>query len=72
VLPRPTLARGTASSSVFSSTRYLAAFGPLVSGILVAAFGEYGPAATIFSVVYLLALPALLFLRETTGQPLPE
>ena len=68
----PTLARGTASSFVFSSTRYLAAFGPLVSGILVAAFGGYGPAATIFSLVYLLALPALLFLPETTGQPLPE
>jgi MFS family permease len=68
----PTLARGTASSFVFSTTRYLAAFGPLVSGILVAAFGGYGIASTIFAAVYLLALPALLFLPETTGQPLPK
>jgi MFS family permease len=68
----PTLARGTASSFVFSTTRYLAAFGPLISGILVAAFGGYGIASTIFAAVYLLALPALLFLPETTGQPLPE
>jgi len=68
----PTLARGTASSFVFSTTRYLAAFGPLISGILVATFGGYGIASTIFAAVYLLALPALLFLPETTGQPLPE
>ena len=68
----PTLARGTASSFVFSTTRYLAAFGPLISGILVAALGGYGIASTIFAAVYVLALPALLFLPETTGQPLPK
>jgi MFS family permease len=68
----PTLARGTASSFVFSTTRYLAAFGPLISGILVSTFGGYGIASTIFAAVYLLALPALLFLPETTGQPLPK
>jgi MFS family permease len=68
----PTLARGTASSFVFSTTRYLAAFGPLISGILVATFGGYGIASTIFAAVYLLALPALLFLPDTTRQPLPE
>ncbi len=68
----PTLVRGTASSFVFSTTRYLAAFGPLISGILVSALGGFGGAATIFAAVYLLALPALLFLPETTGTPLPE
>ena len=49
---------GTASSFVFRSARYLAAFGSLVSVILVAAFGGYGPAAAIFSAVYVLTLPA--------------
>lgn len=68
----PTAVRGTASSFVFSTTRYLAAVGPLVAGVLVASFGGYGVAATVFAVLYLLTLPALRFLPETTGEPLPR
>ena len=68
----PTAVRGTASSFVFSTTRYLAAVGPLVAGVLVASFGGYGVAASVFAVLYLLTLPALRFLPETTGRPLPR
>ena len=68
----PTAVRGTASSFVFSTTRYLAAFGPLVAGVLVASFGGYGVAATVFAVLYLLVLPALRFLPETSGSEIPH
>lgn len=68
----PTIARGTASSFVFSTTRYIAAFGPLIAGLLVAAFGGFGVSATIFAVLYIITLPALFFLPETTGEPLPD
>ena len=68
----PTIARGTASSFVFSTTRYIAAFGPLIAGLLVAAFGGFGVSATIFAALYIITLPALFFLPETTGEPLPD
>lgn len=68
----PTAVRGTASSFVFSTTRYLAAVGPLVAGLLVASLGGYGVAASLFAVLYVLALPALWFLPETTGRELPR
>jgi MFS family permease len=68
----PTVVRGTAASFVFSTTRYFAAIGPFIAGALIASFGGFGQSATIFALAYLVALPALLFLPETTGQPMPE
>lgn len=67
----PTAVRGTAASFVFSTTRYLAAIGPLIAGLLVASFGGYGVAASVFAVLYLLVLPALRFLPETARGRVP-
>ena len=71
----PTQARGSAISLVFDSTRYVAAFGPLVAGWLITTLGGQGGlpvAATIMGTIYALGLLLTPFAGpETKGQPLP-
>jgi MFS family permease len=68
----PTIARSTAISTIFNSARFLAMFGPIASSSLIAFFGGYGLAATIFSAIFVVGIVAVLLLPETKGKPLPE
>jgi MFS family permease len=72
----PTAARGSAISLVFDSSRYVAAFGPLLAGWLITTIGGQGGlpmAATIMGTIYLLGLVITPFAGpETRGQPLPD
>jgi MFS family permease len=63
--------RATAISVVFSGSRYLAMAGAVLIGPLSSAVGGFGPAAAIFTPIYLLGVLAVLFLPETKGKPLP-
>ena len=69
----PTAVRGSAISLVFDTTRYLAAFGPLLAGWLIATLGGIANAAAIISMIYILGLVVTPFAApETKGKPLPE
>ncbi|HEY7064315.1 MAG TPA: MFS transporter [Chloroflexota bacterium] len=69
----PTYVRGSAISMVFDSSRYVAAFGPLVAGWLITALGGIGTAAAIIGLIYVLGLIVTPWAGpETRGQPLPE
>ena len=69
----PTPVRATALAVVFNISRYLAGFGPLVAGVLIAQLGGLAQAATLFGLIYLLGLVVTPFSGpETRGQPLPE
>jgi len=68
----PTRIRATAVSFCFNAPRFVAFLGPLVAGALIAAFGDYGRAAVIVSLVYLLGIAAAPFFPETVGKPLPD
>ncbi len=68
----PTRIRATAISFCFNAPRFVAFLGPLVSGTLIAAFGEYGRPALMVSSIYLVGIAAAPFFPETRGKPLPE
>jgi MFS family permease len=69
----PTSVRGSALAVVFNTSRYLAGFGPLVAGVLIAQFGGIATTASLFGLVYLLGLIAAPFAGpETKAQPLPD
>ncbi|HZP32222.1 MAG TPA: MFS transporter [Candidatus Acidoferrales bacterium] len=68
----PTRMRATAVAFVFNAPRFLACFGPLAAGTLIAYFGGYGKAALIVSTMYAVGICALPFFPETIGKPLPE
>lgn len=68
----PTRIRGTAISFCFNAPRFIAFLGPLVSGTLITYFGNYGRAAVIVSMIYIVGTVAAIFFPETRGQPLPE
>ena len=69
----PTSVRGSALAVVFNTSRYLAGFGPLVAGVLIAQLGGIATAATVFGLFYLVGLIATPFAGpETKAQPLPE
>ncbi len=68
----PTRVRATATGFVFNGARFLAAFGPLVSGALVVKFGGYGRATLVIASIYILGFLCAPFLPETSGKPLPD
>lgn len=64
--------RGTASSFVFNTSRFIAFLGPLMAGSLIGALGGIAHVALYFSVVYVLGLVVAPFMPETKGAPLPQ
>jgi len=68
----PTRVRATATGFIFNGARYLAAFGPLVSGALVVSIGGYGRATLVIALIYILGFVCAPFLPETSGKPLPD
>ncbi|MGE3842800.1 MAG: MFS transporter [Vicinamibacterales bacterium] len=68
----PTHIRATAVSFCFNAPRFVAFLGPLVAGALITSFGNYGHAAVMVSLVYLLGIAAAPFFPETVGKPLPD
>lgn len=69
----PTAVRGSAISLVFDTSRYIAAFGPLLAGWLAVTLGGINTAAAIIGLIYIVGLVVAPFAGpETKGQPLPE
>lgn len=77
----PTHLRSTGTSFCYNVGRYIAAFGPLVFGLLtsrVFAGPDYPPplnwrwAGISMSLVFLIGIATLAFARETRHDPLPE
>jgi MFS family permease len=77
----PTYLRSTGVSFCYNVGRYVAAFGPVVFGLLTSRVftGEGYPAplnwryaGISMSLVFLIGIVTLLFARETKDQPLPE
>ncbi|MFV0444123.1 MAG: MFS transporter [Planctomycetaceae bacterium] len=77
----PTYLRSTGTSFCYNVGRYVAAFGPVIFGLLTSRVftGENYPAplnwryaGMTMSCVFLIGVVTLLFARETKGQPLPE
>ena len=68
----PTRIRATAIGFCFNAPRFVAFLGPLVSGTLIAAFGEYGRPALLVSSIYVVGIAAAPFFPETRGKPLPD
>ena len=60
-------------SQAKDTSRYLAGFGPLVAGVLIAQLGGLATAATVFGLFYLVGLVFTPFAGpETKAQPLPD
>ncbi len=68
----PTRIRGTAVSFCFNAPRFIAFLGPLLAGTLITYFGNYGKAAVIVGLIYIVGIVATPFFPETRGKPLPE
>jgi MFS family permease len=68
----PTRIRGTAVSFVFNAPRFIAFLGPLLAGTLITYFGNYGRAAVIVGLIYIVGIVTAPFFPETRGKPLPE
>ena len=67
----PTRMRATALAFAFNAPRFLAFLGPLLAGSMIAKFGGYGPAAMVFSSIYIIGIVLTPLLPETKGKPLP-
>lgn len=68
----PTAVRGTAITTVFNGTRFIAAIGAVLSGSIVAGLGGISAAALTIGSVYAIGLVfALIAGPETRGTPLP-
>jgi MFS family permease len=68
----PTRIRASGAGFCFNAGRVLASAGPFLTGALVNALGNYGRAASVIALVYLLGLAILPFAPETKGRPLPD
>jgi MFS family permease len=68
----PTRIRATGAGFCFNVGRVFASTGPFLTGLLVAALGSFGRAASAIALIYLLGLLILLIAPETKGKPLPE
>jgi MFS family permease len=67
----PTALRATGAGFCYNAGRFLAASGPLLTGLLVGWAGSQRGAAAIIGCVYFLGLLALPFARETRDTELP-
>jgi MFS family permease len=68
----PTSVRGSAITTVFNASRFVAAVGALLSGSIVASLGGISAAALTIGSIYVLGLVfALIVGPETKGEPLP-
>ncbi|MFO1499043.1 MAG: MFS transporter [Verrucomicrobiota bacterium] len=67
----PTRLRATGAGFCFNVGRVIASSGPFLTGLLVAALGGFGPAASAISLIYVLGLLILPFAPETKGKALP-
>jgi len=68
----PTRVRATAVSVCFNAPRFVAFLGPLLAGTLITYFGDYGRAAVLLSLVYVIGMAAAPFFPETRGLRLPD
>ncbi len=68
----PTAIRATGAGFCFNIGRVLASAGPFLTGLLVAALGDFGRAASAIAVIYVVGLLILPFAPETRGRALPE
>ena len=79
----PTRLRSTGTSFCYNVGRFIAACGPFLQGQMTVWFAGVNPtpeaklaafrnACGWMSLVFLLGLIVVFFLRETKGQPLPE
>jgi MFS family permease len=68
----PTRLRATGAGFCFNVGRVLASAGPFLTGLLVAALGGFGRAASTIALIYLAGLLILPFAPETRGKPLPK
>ena len=68
----PTRVRATAVSVCFNAPRFVAFLGPLLAGTLITYFGDYGRAAVLVSLVYVIGMAAAPFFPETRGLRLPD
>ena len=67
----PTRMRATALAFGFNAPRFIAFLGPFLAGTMIVAFGGFGKAAMVLSLIYIVGMVAAPFLPETKGQPLP-
>ena len=67
----PTRMRATALAFGFNAPRFIAFLGPFLAGTMIVAFGGFGKAAMVLSLIYVVGMIAAPFLPETKGQPLP-
>ncbi len=63
--------RATGAGFCFNAGRVLAAFGPFVTGTLVAHLGSFARAASAVAAIYIVGVIVLLQARETKGRLLP-
>jgi MFS family permease len=68
----PTRIRATGAGFCFNVGRVLASTGPFLTGLLVAALGDFGRAASAIGLIYVVGLLILPFAPETRNKPLPE
>jgi MFS family permease len=68
----PTRIRATGAGVCFNIGRVFASAGPFLTGLLVAALGTFGRAASAVAVIYLVGIAILPFAPETRGKALPE
>ena len=68
----PTRLRATGAGFCFNAGRLLASASPFMTGWLVSALGNFGRAASIVALIYLLGLAVLVIAPETKGRPLPD
>jgi MFS family permease len=68
----PTAIRATAQGFCYNFARFLSAAAPLITGFLTLSGSSFAYASGIVGLVYVLGLIAVVFARETKGQPLPD
>jgi MFS family permease len=69
----PTQVRATAVGFCTGAARIITAFGPLVAGILVGAFGgSFNRVTAVFTCFAIFSVIAMLLGRETRGRQLPR